>query len=578
MLCQRFRTSIKLNNFIGYINEFNQLVTCTKQVVKNEHLQPRLQPQVSNFCMEKLPKTANIFGDISGRKFERVEMDKLEKEEEKFQDTEARVPRRLKPSLGQYAKMINFYISKNDLNSALSVLDLIKKNRDKPTMYIYNLLLRGYAMQGDIKQCISLYNKAKKRGLEPTAATYTSLFNVCAESKNSELALDYLKNLRQSLYEKQFPLNETHYNVMVKAYSWHNQTVEAFQLVDEMKDKRLPIGESTYNSLLHGAIAHKEAGLRHALIVWHLMRSWKIKPTLTTYNLFLRAIRDTDFKSLKLNEVLVSGQTKQTRILLKEGERPNLLASPPVLSTLLPLAGKEQSIVQYDASAKQEELINLNDVLVSNRLILFGGVDGFLDQMAIDDVKPNEKTMTLLLDLIPNSIPAENLLLKIADNNGIKLDIDFYNMLIKRRSMRFDYKAAKEVLSIAERKKLSPNIMTFGVLALGCQKCKDAKELLQGIEVFGYKPNHAIMSTLIDTACHKKDLHYLLFVMNYMVENKMYPNAAAIKNLEEFSKGLSKIEKPRGKYKLQKMQRLKENIERFGQQYPRWKKMIKDDE
>lgn len=403
----------------------------------------RIQPQVSDFCVQKLPKTANVFGDISGRKFERFEMDELEQEEEKFQDTEARVPRRLKPSLGQYAKMIKLHVSKNDLNSALNVLDLIKQNRDKPTVYLYNLLLRGFAMQGDIKRTFSLYNKMRKRGLEPNAATYTSLINVCAESKNSELALSHLKNLRQSLYEQQFPLNETHYNVMVKAYSWHNQPADAFQLVDEMRDKRLPIGESTYNSLLHGAIAHKEAGLRHALIVWHLMRSWKIKPTLTTYNLFLRAIRDTDFNSLKLEEVLVSGP-KQTKILLKEGERPNLLASPPVLSTLLPLAGKEQSITQYNTNTKkQEESINLNDVLVNNRLILFGGLDGFLDQMAVDDIKPNEKTISLLLDLIPNSISAENLLLKIADDKNIKLDIDFYNLLIKRRCMRFNYKAAK---------------------------------------------------------------------------------------------------------------------------------------
>lgn len=561
---------IKLKNFIGYVNEFKQ--------VKNEHLQTRLQLQVSNFCVQKLPKAPNVFGDISGRKFERFQMDEIEQKEENFQDTEARVPRRLKPSLGQYAKMIKLHVSKNDLNSALNVLDLVKKNRDKPTAHLYNLLLRGFAMQGDIKQSFRLYNKMKRHGLEPNAATYTSLINACAESKNTELALRHLKILRQSFYEKQIPLNETHYNVMVKAYSWHNQTAEAFQMVDEMRDKRLPIGESTYNSLLHGAIAHKEAGLRHALIVWHLMRAWRIKPTLTTYNLFLRAIRDTDFKSLKLDEVLVSG-SKQTRILLKEGERPNLLASPPVLSTLLPVAGKEQSIVQYNTNAdKQEESINLNNVLVSNRLILFGGVDGFLNQMAIDDVKPNEKTITLLLDLIPNSIAAENLLLKIANDNNIMLDIDFYNMLIKRRCMRFDYKAAKEVLSITEQKKLSPNIMTFGVLALGCQKCKDAREFLEGMELCGYKPNAVIMSTLVDTACHNKDLYYLLFVMNYMVENKMRPNTDAVKNLKNFSKGLSTIEKPRGKHKLRDTKRLKENLEKFERQYPKWCKMIEDDD
>lgn len=107
-------------------------------------------------------------------------------------------------------------------------------------------------------------------------------------------------------------------------------------------------------------------------------------------------------------------------------------------------------------------------------------------------------------------------------------------------------------MGIAEQKRLSPNIMTFGVLALGCQNYKDTREFLEGMEICGYIPNAVIMSTLIDTACHKKDLHYLLFVMDYMVKNKMRPNAEAVKNLEEFSKGLSKIEKPTVSLKMRR--------------------------
>jgi len=367
-------------------------------------------------------------------------MDEREQEEEKFQDKEAHVPRRLKPSLGQYAKMIKSHISKNDLNSALKVLDLIKENRDKPTLYLYNLLLYSFAKQGDIKRCFSLYNKAKKHGLQPNAATYTSLFNACALA-DSTAALEHLDQLRRSLYERQFPLNEAHYNAMVKAYSWHGQIVKAFQLADEMRDRRIPIGESTYNSLFHGAISDKEAGLRHALIVWHLMRLKNIKPSLTTYNLLLRAIRDTNLGNLKFDDVLLSG-FDQTKISVTEGERPDLLASPPVLSTLL-LSGKEQNIMKCNTDASIQKSVNLDNVLVNNRLILFGGLEGFLNRMFNDGVKPDVKTITLLLDLIPNSVPAENLLIKTADEKNIELDIDFFNMLIKRRSMRFDYKAAK---------------------------------------------------------------------------------------------------------------------------------------
>ncbi|KAK2583689.1 hypothetical protein KPH14_009615 [Odynerus spinipes] len=170
-----------------------------------------------------------MFGDIGYRKYDKVDMDEEEKEEEEFQDNEARIPRRLKPSTGQYSAMIKSNIAKGDLSSALDVLTLVKTNRDKPTAYMYNLLIRAYAVQGNIDQCFSLYNKMKKRQLKPTLATYNSLFNACAESKNSTKAIEKLNKLRFHLHEIGYILNETHYNTLVKAYSWHNHLLQAFE-------------------------------------------------------------------------------------------------------------------------------------------------------------------------------------------------------------------------------------------------------------------------------------------------------------------------------------------------------------
>ncbi|XP_029174644.1 pentatricopeptide repeat-containing protein 1, mitochondrial [Nylanderia fulva] len=572
MFCRRLHVSIKLKNVMGYVNESNLLVTCAKQP-QNEHPQLRWQPAISNFCTQKLPKTANVFGDISGRKFDHFKMDEREKEEENFQDTEGRIPRRLKPSAGQYAKMMKSHIAKKNLKSALQVLDLMKENRDKPTIYLYNLLLHSFADQGDLKQCFRLYNKAKKHGLQPNAATYTCLFNVCAVCDRTEEALEHLNKLRQSLYEKQFPLNNTHYNAMMKAYSWHNRLTEAFQLADEMRDNNIPIKEITYNSLFHAAIADKEAGLRHALIIWHLMRLKKVNPSLTTYNLLLRTIRDSGLGNLKLDDVLISGWEK-SRIVLAEGERPNLLASPPVLSSMLLLTDKGQVAQRGDADPREQvESINLNDVFVNNRLILFGGLEGFLNKMDRSKVNPDIKTITLLLYVIPNTTQAENLLIEIAEKRNIELDIDFFNMVIKRRSLRFDYKSAKEVINLTEKRNLTPTVMTFGVLALGCQECRDAQEFLRGMEAFGYVPNRIIMSTLINVACHKKNFEYLLFVMNYMLENNMKPNTQAFRDVDKFAKEIPNIKKPTGLYRLRKLKRLEKNIEQFEQQYPKWQKI-----
>ncbi|EFN81269.1 Pentatricopeptide repeat-containing protein 1 [Harpegnathos saltator] len=196
--------------------------------------------------------------------------------------------------------------------------------------------------------------------------------------------------------------------------------------------------------------------------------------------------------------------------------------------------------------------------------------------MASDDVKPDAKTITLLLDLIPNTVTAENLLLKIADEKNIQLDIDFYNMLIKRRSIRFEYKAAKEVIQITEKKSLRPNVMTFGVLALACQEYYDFKEFLEGIEAFGYKPNVIIMTALLKTACIKNNLGCLLFVMDYMVMNKIKPNEQTIKILKEFSKKIPNMRKPKGKGKLRKLRSLENNVYRFEETFSKWQKKIEE--
>lgn len=98
---------------------------------------------------------------------------------------------------------------------------------------------------------------------------------------------------------------------------------------------------------------------------------------------------------------------------------------------------------------------------------------------------------------------------------------------------------------MAERKSLSPNVMTFGVLALGCENDAQAKEFLQGIEAFGYRPNTVIMSTLLTKACLKKNIAYVVLVMNYIIENRIKPNRKMIENLKQFSRNdIPNIKKP----------------------------------
>lgn len=424
---------------------------------------------IASFSTEQLikPVDPDIFGDISGNEYEKVELDDDEMEAEDFARNESSIPRRLKPSSGQYAKLISDHIAKGDLNSAIQVLELVKKNRDKPTTYMYNLLLRGYAVQGNLKKCYKLYNDMKKRTLKQNAATYTSIFNACANSSDKELAMEILNNVRQELLQKNIPPNETHYNVMIKAYGKHKYLLEAFQLVDEMVDKRMSTDATTFNSLLYASISDKLNGLKYALIVWHLMNQRRIKPSILTYNLLLRAIRETELGNLKVTDSFIKN-TPYSQIRLMDGATSDLLAIPPVITNFalnavlaLPApVSADKNLTKYKSSspasvvganenetaiaksAPDSEII-LNDIQKKNRLILFGGYTGFLERMHKDNITPDIKTLTLLMGIVPDSLSIENDIIHIARSQKIPLNIDFFNMLIKKRCLRRDEKNAK---------------------------------------------------------------------------------------------------------------------------------------
>ncbi len=52
------------------------------------------------------------------------------------------------------------------------------------------------------------------------------------------------------------------YHTMIKAYGRCGDLESAFDILDEMKEKRLIVDSETINHVLHGCIADKIAGFR----------------------------------------------------------------------------------------------------------------------------------------------------------------------------------------------------------------------------------------------------------------------------------------------------------------------------
>lgn len=468
--------------------------------------------------------------------------------EEKFISNPPKRSQKLRTK--EYADMIKDHLKNHRLKEALDVLEvrMIEEDRVKPENYIYNLLIDGCAKVGYSKKAFNLFTRMRQRGLKVTGATYTSLFNACANGPWPLDGLNKANRLREVLLEKGHEPNASTYNAMIKAYGRCKDLKTAFLIVDEMTDKKFNIEVETFNFLLQACASDKEFGFRHALLVWHKMYRRHLKPDIYSFNLLLRCCRDTNFGDVESME-----QVLQTIMLSNSDATTNEQIKLEAVNTddgaqLVNTSSRDvQSDTQPNLLAPRPHLgnlISLSEVSKpEDKLLLLGGFSGFMDTMSRFDVKPDLKTYTELVEVIPATYASEKRLLSKLKKHEIKCDVDFFNVLMKKRSMRFDYNGAREVLEMIDRVNLEPDIVTYGVLALGCQSQEEAQGLIQEMDRKGIKMNIQILGAMLKSGCVNRNFDYIIEVLSIIKELKLKPNDRILASLDIFVKSCNKFKK-----------------------------------
>lgn len=400
--------------------------------------------------------------------------------EEGFEDPGDRAEREFfekKPLLSKilttkgYADIIKHHLRNHEVKEAIDVLEvrMIKEDRVKPENYIYNLLISELGRLGYAKKAFSLYNRMKQRALRVTGATYTALFNSCAMSPFRKDALWRAHHLRKVMLEKGYEPNASNYNAMIKAFGRCGDVETAFLLMDEMKEKRVPFqGVRTFNFLLQAAASDPEHGFRHALLVWHKIYRHGLRPDIYSFNMMLHCTRNCgigDVETVKqlIGDILLSSKkglpppSTYTIDKEKQGDKEILMIGTKSKTKSDIQTVPKDEIQVSGAIERKDELPNLLARLphlgslvalgeirtAEERFAVIGGLHGFLKEMDIAKEIPNVKTFSQILDVIPQTYEAEKDVLKLMRNYGVRTDVDFFNLLMKRRCLRFDYRGAE---------------------------------------------------------------------------------------------------------------------------------------
>ncbi|XP_064645550.1 pentatricopeptide repeat-containing protein 1, mitochondrial-like [Lineus longissimus] len=487
---------------------------------------------------------------------------------------------------------------------------MIEKDRVMPTAFAYTVVIDALAKYGYPEGAFRLFRKMLAYKLTPHDHTYTALFNACANCPDKATGRKYADRFRETLAKKDILPNRTTYKAMMKAFAMFGDLQATFALADELYEKRGRIDHDSFSHMLMGAISDGAAGFKHAVEVFRSIRKHGLTPSITHYNLLLRAMRDCGVGSQEFLYQLLGGgastsissgdkmdqeqisleRNLQKRIGVSSGEKSTINENVPETESTI---NKDVSIMNKDVSTMNKEvslnvttrqkgssemtekniksflevssnclskipdimspnpdtsqMISVSDIKTSaDRLELVGGVPGLLAHMQRDGVTPDIKTLTILLDVMPSDTRVEEMLVATLGDLKVVPDTGFFNILMRKRVFRQDYLTARSVLDHLVTFNLAPDIKTFAIFALTCRKKKEAFVLLNDMQNIGIEPTPEVMGHF--SRASNMDFDYMLAIIIYMSKHGIKPNEQFLRLTEKRIKQAKRfiVEKERG--------------------------------
>ncbi|NWT90548.1 PTCD1 protein, partial [Lanius ludovicianus] len=458
------------------------------------------------------------------------------------------------------------------LQSALKLRQQLQSKNEELNLITYHALLKVCALCSDLRMCLDVLKEIVQKGHVLTAETFSFLLMSCI--KDSEKGFRFALQVWKQMNKLGIKADSHTYNLMLRAArdcGIGDPAVASKLLLSPPENSpqlQLPPGRRKEKVKTQRKKASESAAVQ----------------------LVVEAMEKQLFQeSLVQPEEQIQQQDKDVAWAEAEPSAPD--SSSVIHSRAGALMRRAQSEMEQEQAHPSQKLpfCNLPNLLdsrmpdtavvslgtvatPSHRLVLMGDVEGFLNKMKEDNAEPNIKTFTLLAELVEPQSPSESSLLALLDDHKVKVDVTFFNTLMRKRSKQGDLEGAKSVLPALVKRGLSPNLQTFCNLAIACHKQQDGLQLLSDLKRSGITPNKYIYSTLIAAAVRQLDYRYLTEILRDMRNNQVPPNEVIIRQLEFAARYPPKFD--RYKYKNPYL----EKIDGFRGYYYRWLKVMAGEE
>ncbi|XP_032520952.2 pentatricopeptide repeat-containing protein 1, mitochondrial [Danaus plexippus] len=476
------------------------------------------------------------------------------------------------------------------LKMATHLRNLMIEKNIEPNLTNYNVMIKAFGRCADLQTAFKIVDEMISKKIKIRSHTFNHLLQACITDKNHGLKYALIV-WRKMLNMKEKP-NLYSFNLMLRCVKDCNVgTKEDLLEVIGIIQASLPIRsvenlkelEGQQQRLLSGAPNDRKMTEDQSFVY---SSSDSERNIITEAN--VKHVKPTDFSKSHSDgkcssttdptDLAVVNQDQNTLEVIENYKKTTPLPkryAPNLLSRVVQI---DQVLAFQDVSTSQE------------KFAIIGGQEDFLNEMEVYSIKPDIKTFTQMLPLIENSTEAENKLIDTMKTLKIKRDIDFYNMLIKKRCLRKDYDSAFMVRNLIEednssvrkhpfnkKHKLKIDVMTYGALALACTTREMADKLLNEMKEKQLKVNIEMLGALLKNAAINMQFGYVFYVMDIVKQEKLKVNTAFLRHLETFNdrciRSIEKNEKEKRDSPV-----LKAAYNRFSDIYNNWIKDVNVEE
>lgn len=407
-----------------------------------------------------------------------------------------------------YTKMICGLCEASLFDEAMSFLDRMRSSSCVPNVVTYSVLLSGYLRKRELGRCKRVLNMMIPEGCYPSPKLFHSLVHAFCRSRDYSYAYKLLKKMVRCGYSPGYVV----YNILIGGICGNQELPGSHEM---------ELAEKAYSEMLDGGIILNKINVSN----------------------FTRCLCGGG-KFEKAHAVI--------REMMSKGFIPDSSTYTKVIGYLCGAAKVEKAFSLFEEMKRNNVVpdVYTYTVLIDSfcKVGLIEQANDWFNEMVRDGCLPNVVTYTALIHahLKAKKISRANELFELMISEGVYPNIITYSALIDGHCKAGETDRACQIysrmrgntnqipdidlyfrISNSDLNSKEPNVFTYGALVDGLCKAhrvKEARELLDAMQMVGCQPNHIVYDALIDGFCKLGRLDEAQEVFAKMSECGYNPN------------------------------------------------------